>query len=79
MRKTALLIACGLAAATAGVSFAGDTIWGIDNAADTIGTFDSGNPGVFSGIGTTGITSGFVNSLEFDGNGNLWASNGVSH
>jgi len=77
MRKTALLVACGLAVATAGVSF-GDTIWGIDNAADMIGTFDSGSPGTFNGIGNSGITSGFVNNLEFDGAGNLWASDGAT-
>jgi len=77
MRRISSILTIGALALT-GSAFAGDTIWGIDNGSDTIGTFDSGNPGVFSGIGTTGITSGFVNSLEFDGNGNLWASNGVS-
>ncbi len=56
----------------------GRTIWGIDNGTDTIGTFDIGSPGVFNPIGTTGIVSGFVNSIEFDGLGNLWASDGVS-
>ena len=77
MRRISSILTIGALALT-GSAFAGDTIWGIDNGSDTIGTFDSGNPGVFSGIGTTGITSGFVNSLEFDGNGNLWASEGTA-
>lgn len=79
MRKTALLVACGVATATAGVAFAGDTIWGVDNGnSNMIGTFDSGTPGTFNNIGNMGIFSGFVNSLEFDGAGNLWASDGVT-
>lgn len=77
MKRISTILTIGALGLT-GSAFAGDTIWGIDNGSDTIGTFDSGNPGTFNGIGTTGIPSGFVNSLEFDGNGNLWASNGVS-
>ncbi len=77
MKRISSILALGALAIT-GSAFAGDTIWGIDNGADMIGTFDSDAPGVFNGIGNSGITSGFVNSLEFDGNGNLYASDGVS-
>ncbi len=75
--KKSILIACGCAIALTGAAQA-DTIWGIDNGADTLGTFDSATPGVFNPIGATGIVSGFVNCIEFDGSGNLWASDGVS-
>ncbi len=75
--KKSILIACGCAVTLTGAAQA-DTIWGIDNGADTLGTFDSATPGVFNPIGPTGIVSGFVNSIEFDGSGNLWASDGAS-
>ena len=77
MKRSFLLAACGVCL-TAGMAFGQDTFWGIDNGADTLGTFTSDNPGVFNGIGTTGITDGFVNSIEFDGSGNLYASSGVT-
>ncbi len=56
----------------------GGKIWGIDNGADLLGTFEITSPGVFAAIGNTGIVSGFVNSVEFDSSGDLWASDGVS-
>ncbi len=77
MMKNTGFLATTCVIAIAGVAQA-EPIWGIDNGADMLGTFDSATPGTFIGIGTTGITSGFVNSVEFDCDGNLWASDGVS-
>jgi len=76
MRNFSRILTISVLALT-GTAFAGDTIWGIDNGADTIGTFDSANPSVFTPLGNPTGINGFVNSLEFDGNGNLWASNGT--
>jgi len=72
MRKTALLAACGVMMA-AGSAFGQDTLWGINNADDILGTFTSDDPGTFNDIGSTGI-SDFVNSIEFGGDGTLYAS-----
>lgn len=74
MKHFSSILAIGAIALT-GSAFGslGDTIWGIDNGADTLGTFNSETPETFNPIGTTGIP-GFANSLEFDGNGNLWAA-----
>jgi len=59
-------------------AFAGDTIWGIDNSTDKIGTFNTDNPSIFTPLGSTTGINGFINSLEFDGNGNLFVSNGTA-
>jgi len=72
MRKTALLAACGVMMA-AGSAFGQDTLWGINNADDILGTFTTDDPGTFNDIGSTGI-SDFVNSIEFGGDGTLYAS-----
>lgn len=76
MRKFSRILAITTLALTSS-AFAGDIIWGIDNGSDQVGTFDSANPGVFTPLGSTTGILGFVNSLEFDGSGNLWASNGL--
>jgi hypothetical protein len=77
MKKASLLAAAGLCVTVVGTAFAGDTIWGIDNSRNVLGTFDSANPGVFTDVGPTGIGTGFTNSLEFDGSGGLYASDGT--
>ncbi len=73
MKQLSSILAIGAVALT-GTAFGGlgDTIWGIDNGADMLGTFDSEVPEVFNAIGNTGIR-GFANSLEFGDNGDLYA------
>ncbi len=73
MKQLSSILALGAIALT-GSAFGGlgDTIWGIDNGADMLGTFDSETPEVFNPIGNTGI-AGFANSLEFGDNGELFA------
>lgn len=77
MRRISILAAGGVLAIT-GAALAQDTIYGIDNARNVLGTFTSATPNVFTDIGPTGILTNFTNSLEFDGSGGLWASDGFS-
>lgn len=77
MRRTTLFAAMGIVA-LASAAFGGDTIYGIDNSRNVLGTFDSASPSTFTDIGPTGITSNFTNSLEWDGSGNLYASEGTA-
>jgi len=77
-RLTSILTVGALALTGAAAASEPDTIWGIDNANDMLGTFTTDEPGVFDTIGATGITDGFVNSIEFDSQGTLYASSSVT-
>ena len=78
MRHLHTVFACAACALNA-IAYSGDTIYSIDNDAssDRIGRFDSDTPGSWTPLGVPTGQGGFINGLEFDGDGNLYGSNGV--